>query len=341
MTAPSPASQPPRRILLTGASSGIGFEAARLLFQAGHALTLPCRDQATAAATVERLLAKRSSETPSVHAPVCDLADLASVARCAAELLERATPIDSLVLNAGLQEAGAPEPRRSAQGHELTIAVNHLAHQALCQRLLPLLDAGRSPRVVVTASEVHDPATAGGRVGLPAGLANLEGLRGGAGFPMVDGQSVFNAEKAYKDSKLCNLLFARELARRLCLRGTPMPVLAWSPGLVIPRDQGGFFRYSRRHNPWGQRFFALVARDLLRITATPEQAGSLLAALATDPKAEAGFHYGVNRLLGPGRLRFEPAEPSAEAGDDRLATVLWQVSADLVGLPAALTSAAI
>ena len=347
MTAPSPdnhppALQPPRRILLTGASSGIGFEAARLLFQAGHALTLPCRDQATAAATMERLQAKRSSETPGLHAPVCDLADLASVARCAAELLERATPIDSLVLNAGLQEAGAPEPRRSAQGHELTIAVNHLAHQALCQRLLPLLDAGRSPRVVVTASEVHDPATAGGRVGLPAGLANLAGLRGGAGFLMVDGQSVFNAEKAYKDSKLCNLLFARELAHRLRLRGTPMPVLAWSPGLVIPRDEeGGFFRYSRRHNPWGQRLFALVARDLLRITASPQQAGSLLAALATDSVADDGFCYGANRLLGPGRLRFEPAEPSAEARDDRLAAALWQVSADLVGLPAELTPAAI
>ena len=363
MTAQSPAFQPvalqpPRRILLTGASSGIGFEAARLLFQAGHALTLPCRDQATAVATVERLLATRTSETPSqpltsdcgatpvasteagasptLHAPICDLADLGSVARCAAELLERGTPIDTLVLNAGLQEAGAPEPRRSAQGHELTIAVNHLAHQALCQRLLPLLDAGRSPWVVVTASEVHDPLSAGGRVGLPAGLGNLEGLRGAAGFTMVDGQSAFNAEKAYKDSKLCNLLFARELARRLCLRSTPMPVLAWSPGLVIPREEGGFFRYSRRHNPWGQRLFALVARDLLRITATPERAGSLLAALASDSQAEAGFHYGINRLLGPGRLRFEPAEPSTEARDDQLASALWQVSADLVGLPVEL-----
>jgi len=365
MTAPSPACHPvaplsPRRILLTGASSGIGFEAARLLLQAGHALIVPCRDQATAATTVERLKAAMSSKTapsaqpltsdpsgapmtsagvgatPTLHAPVCDLADLASVERCAAELLNRGTPIDTLVLNAGLQEAGAPKPRRSAQGHELTIAVNHLAHQALSQRLLPLLDAGTSARVVITASEVHDPGTAGGRVGLPAGLGNLEGLSGGPGFAMVDGPSPYNAEKAYKDSKLCNLLFARELARRLCLRGTPMPVLAWSPGLVIPRDDGGFFRYSRRHNPWGQRLFALVARDLLRITATPEQAGSLLAALATDPDAAEGFHYGVNRLLGPGRLRFEPAVPSAEARDDRLATALWQVSADLVGLAAEL-----
>ena len=350
MTAQPPDTQP-RRILLTGASSGIGFEAARLLFRAGHALTLPCRDQATAAATVERLLAKRSSEiplqsffpessaagaSPTLHVPVCDLADLASVEHCAAELLSRGTPIDTLVLNAGLQEAGAPEPRRSAQDYELTIAVNHLAHQALSQRLLPLLDAGNSPRVVVTASEVHDPLSAGGRVGLPAGLGNLEGLRAGAGFAMVDGQSPFNAEKAYKDSKLCNLLFARELARRLRLRCTPFPVLAWSPGLVIPRIEGGFFRYSRRHNPWGQRIFALVARDLLRITASPEQAGSLLAALATDPEVEPGCSYGVNRLLGPGRLRFEPTEPSAEARDDQLATALWQVSADLVGLAAEL-----
>jgi len=335
---PQPSAPQPRRILLTGASSGIGFEAARLLLLGGHALTLPCRDQATAAATVERLTAACSSDnaSPTLHAPVCDLADLASVERCAASLLARATPIDTLVLNAGFQEAGAPEPRRSAQGHELTIAVNHLAHQALCQRLLPLLDAGRSPRVVVTASEVHDPGTAGGRVGLPAGLANLEGLRGGAGFLMLDGQSAFNAEKAYKDSKLCNVLFARELARRLRLRGTPMPVLAWSPGLVIPRDEGGFFRYSRRHNPWGQRLFALMARDLLRITASPQQAGSLLAALATEPVADDGFRYRANRVLGPGRLRFEPAEPSAEARDDQLANALWELGADLVGLGAEL-----
>jgi len=336
------APQPPRHILLTGASSGIGFEAARLLLQAGHALTLPCRNQATAAATIERLMAAQSSEiaSPSIHAPVCDLADLGSVEHCAADLLGRGKPIDALVLNAGLQEAGAPEPRRSAQDYELTIAVNHLAHQALSQRLLPLLDAGNSPRVVVTASEVHDPLSAGGRVGLPAGLSNLEGLRAGAGFAMVDGQSPFNAEKAYKDSKLCNLLFARELARRLRLRCTPLPVLGWSPGLVIPRKEGGFFRCSRRHNPWGQRLFALVARDLLRITATPGQAGSLLAALATDPEVEPGFSYGVNRLLGPGRLRFEPTEPSAEARDEQLANALWQVSADLVGLAAELPSPA-
>ena len=325
-----------RRLLVTGASSGIGHQAALLLRGAGHRLTLPCRDGATAQALLERLNGEAGPGPPAL-APVCDLADLASVECCAAELLEGGEPIDTLVLNAGLQYSGAPEPRRSAQGHELTIAVNHLGHQALALRLLSLLEAGRAPRVVVTGSEVHDPSSPGGRVGQPAGLGDLAGLRSVAGFSMVDGCSPFNAEKAYKDSKLCNLLFARELERRLRLRGTPMPVLAWSPGLVIPRGTGGFFRDSRLHNEWGQRLFALVARDLLRITATPAQAGTLLAELATGPAhGDSGFRYWSNRVVGPGRLRFELAEPSAEASNDSLAQALWTISAHLVGLPSEL-----
>jgi protochlorophyllide reductase len=335
------AALPRRRILLTGASSGIGFRAALELLRAGHELTLPCRDPATAEATAAHLLAEAGAG-PAPVTPVCDLADLASVETCAAWLLRRGEPIDALVLNAGLQYTGAAVPRTSVQGHELTIAVNHLGHQAMAQRLLPLLDQGQAPRVVVTASEVHDPATPGGRVGKPAGLGDLAGLRSGPGFAMVDGSSPFDAEKAYKDSKLCNLLFARELERRLRLRGTPMPVLAWSPGLVIPRGEGGFFRHSRRHNEWGQRLFALVARDLLRLTASPQRAGALLAQLAADPAhAAAGFSYRSNRVIGPGRLRFEEVDPSAEAQNDSQAQALWAISAELVGLPAELPPVAL
>lgn len=329
-----------RRLLITGASSGIGHQAALLLRRAGHRLILPCRDAATAEACLDRLEADAGNGPPAV-APLCNLADLTSVENCATELLRRGEPFDGLVLNAGLQYSGAPEPRRSAQGHELTVAVNHLGHQALALRLLPLLEAGQAPRVVVTSSEVHDPSRPGGRVGLPAGLGDLAGLRAsllaGAGSSMVDGCTPFNAEKAYKDSKLCNLLFARELERRLRRRGTPMPVLAWSPGLVIPRGSGGFFRTSRTTNEWGQRLFALVARDLLRVTATPQQAGALLAELAAGSgHGGEGFRYWSNRVVGPGRLRFEAAEPSAEACNDTLAEELWTVSAELVGLPAEL-----
>ncbi|MEO1001534.1 MAG: SDR family NAD(P)-dependent oxidoreductase [Cyanobacteria bacterium J06638_7] len=321
---------PSRRILITGASSGIGRQAALQLARAGHRLVLPCRDPLRAAATAELIATETGAMTAT---PVCDLADLESVARCADDLVSGGDPIDTLVLNAGLQDAGASEPQRSAQGYELTVAVNHLAHQLLAQRLLPLLEAAQAPRLVITASEVHDPTTAGGRVGARAGLGGLAGLRQGAGFTMVDGVSDFNGDKAYKDSKLCNLLCARELGRRLLERGLAWPVIAWSPGLVIPRESGGFFRSSRRHNEAGQRLFALVARDLLRLTEPPAGAGALLAGLASDPEhGAAGFRYWSNRVLGPGRRRFETVAPSAEARNDGLAAELWKISASLVGL---------
>ena len=317
----------PRHILITGASSGIGLAAAQLLARAGHRLTLPCRNPSRADALAAALTDAQA------NTPLCDLADLASVERLATALLLEGSPIDTLVLNAGLQYSGAREPRWSVQGFELTFAVNHLAHQFLLQRLLPLLLASPRPRVVITASEVHDPATPGGRVGPPAGLGNLEGLRQGAGAAMVDGRSPFHAEKAYKDSKLCNLLMARALVTQLSGLQRPLPVLAWSPGLVIPRGKAGFFRYSREHNPLGQALFALLARDLLRVCETPARAGGLLAGLAADPvEDQAGFSYRCNRVVAPGRLCFEPCHPSAEARDDQLADALWQLSASQVGL---------
>jgi protochlorophyllide reductase len=312
-----------RHILLTGGSSGIGFEAAALLLQAGHRLTLPCRDAPTAAVLRQRLGGR-------LNTPICDLGDLESISRCAEFLLAEGEPIDTLVLNAGLQYSGDVEPRWSAQGFELTIAVNHLGHQALLQQLLPLLLQGTAPRLVVTSSEVHDPTSAGGKVGLPAGLGDLAGLRQGPGALMLDGSGSFNAEKAYKDSKLCNLLMAREAERRLKEQGTLLPVLAWSPGLVIPRSKGGFFRYSRSHNPVAQAIFAMVARDLLRLTETPQRAGALLAGLADASELQtSGFQYWSNRVIGPGRLLYGASQPSADACCDTLARQLWDLSAQI------------
>ena len=322
-----------RHILLTGGNSGIGFEAAVVLCRAGHRLTLLCRDRLTAEAAGRRVAERAGAGTPPA-AEACDLADLDSVRACATALLARGTPIDTLVLNAGLQYAGASEPRRSAQGHELSFGVNHLGHFLLAHQLRPLLAAGQSPRLVVTASEVHDPATAGGKVGAPAGLGELAGLRPGQGATMVNGTARFNADKAYKDSKLCNVLFAREFARRLEAQGTPYPVIAWSPGLVIPpTSEGGFWRYSRQSNELGQRLFALAARSILRLTESVENAGALLAALAVDDAyAVNGFTYHRNRVTAPGRHVFEPTATSPEGQDPDLACRLWEASAALVGV---------
>ncbi|MCX5969753.1 MAG: hypothetical protein NTV57_19395 [Cyanobacteria bacterium] len=168
-------------------------------------------------------------------------------------------------------------------------------------------------------------------------MVDLVRLRQGPGAAMLDG-GPFNAEKAYKDSKLCNLLMARELARQLRQQGQFLPVLAWSPGLVIPRSSVGFFHYSPSQNPFGQALFALVAGDLLQLTGTPQRAGALLAGLATtSPPDPVGFQYSSNRVLGPGRLRFEAREPSVEARSDELAHELWTLTAQAAANPVADT----
>jgi protochlorophyllide reductase len=88
------------------------------------------------------------------------------------------------------------------------------------------------------------------------------------------------------------VLLQRLLSLLLRKQGQSLPVLAWSPGLVIPRNSGGCFRYSRSQNPFWQALFALVARDLLRLTETPQRAGALLAGLATTSQPDpVGFQY--------------------------------------------------
>ena len=303
-----------RRVLITGASSGIGLETAKMLVSRGDALTVVCRN-------AERADATRTALSDSVQTCIADLADLASVARAIEELCCDGTPFDVVVLNAGLQYAGHDSPRWSAQGIELTFAVNHLAHQLLAEGLKEHTRA-----LVITASEVHHPTTGGGRVGRPAGLGMLKGLRQGPGAPMVDGESPFDADKAYKDSKLCNLLMALQIHRQR----SEVPVVAWSPGLVIPRTSGGIFRNSRQANPLGQALFGFVARDVLRLTESVERAGGLLVQLINEQLHQPGFSYWSNDLLGPGRHQFKPTEPSEEANDSDKATMLWTLSNDLI-----------
>ena len=116
----------------------------------GHALTIVCRNQARADHTLRAL-------SGAAQILICDLADLDAVQATTAQLLEQGVPLDALVLTAGLQYTGERQPRWSVQGIELTFAVNQLAHQVMATALLPLLRAASRPRVVITASEVHNP----------------------------------------------------------------------------------------------------------------------------------------------------------------------------------------
>ena len=320
----------PQRILITGGSSGIGLEACKRFMQRGHHLTLLCRTQERCRETIDTLSAGKQGQS-AIEGVAINLEDLHSVESGCNIILQKNESIDTIILNAGIQNVGIKKPQFTKHGVEQTFCINHLSHQLIAMRLLPLLLKSNRPRLVITSSEVHNPISGGGRVGQPATLGTLKGLRQQARIAMVDGQSIFDADKAYKDSKLCNILMARHIANQLQQRGEEIPVLAWSPGLVIPTGSGGFFRTSRQQNPIGLALFTFVARDFLRLTETLQIAGGLLAELAEGANYEQkGFRYISNQLIRPGRHVFNEIETSHEGQNEPLGQELWALSEDLI-----------
>ena len=320
-------------VFITGGSSGIGYQAVLRLISIGHNIILPCKNILRANEVLTNILNQLPcdlSKKGKIYTPVMDLSNLNSIDSLCFEVKKRRLNIDILILNAGLQYTGSKTPMRSTQGFELTFAVNHLSHFYLTQKLLPFINRSSDSKIIITSSEVHNPSSSGGRVGAKACLGNLTGLACGAGFEMIDGKQ-FNADKAYKDSKLCNILFAKELSNRLGKNSLKIPILAWAPGLVISRDSQGFFRYSRKYNQLGQILFSFLARDLLRITTSNEQAGKHLCDLVCSYKYnKLGFNYYSNKLLSPGKFIFEKTNISEEAQREGLSNRLWDLSESLI-----------
>ena len=323
----------PLTVMITGGSSGIGFQAVLKLISLGHNIILPCKNIHRA----NQVLTNIFNQTPvelskkgEIYTPIMDLSDLKSIDSLCSELKIKRVGIDVLILNAGLQYTGSKTPRRSTQGIELTFAVNHLSHFYLTQKILPFIDIRNDPKIIITSSEVHNPNSGGGKVGAKASLGKLKGLESSAGFEMIDGNK-FNADKAYKDSKLCNILFARKLSEYLISKELSIPVIAWAPGLVISRDNQGFFRYSRKYNQLGQILFAFLARDILKITTSNKKAGLLLSNLACLSKYnKPGFNYYSNKIISSGKFIFEETEISNDAQRGDLSDNLWELSKSLI-----------
>ncbi|WP_413440143.1 SDR family NAD(P)-dependent oxidoreductase [Synechococcus sp. MIT S1220] len=319
-----------KTILITGASSGIGLQSACSLGRLGHHLILTCRSEQRAHQT-NLALTQAGIDGRKLRILVMDQADLTSVDRCCMTIMNSDDVISHIILNTGMQYAGLKKPLFSNQGYELTFAVNHLSHQLILMRLMSLWTKDHDLRVIITASDVHNPSSGGGRVGRAAGLGTMQGLRTTDSEPMVDGTTPFDPDKAYKDSKLCNVLLAKQLSTRLKTINPRIPVIAWSPGLVIPRSGEGFFRTSRQQNPLGMMLFAFFARDLLRVTESLKTAGQLLVDLTLDDKYNcAGFRYYSNQLVRPGLHQFEEISPSDEALDDSKARDLWDLCENLI-----------
>ncbi len=323
-----------RRILLTGGTSGIGYNSTISLIKDGHEVIILSRSQKRS----DEILLKLKKEISNKYFiegkckfVQCDLSDLYSIEDSCDKILNKYKYIDTLVLNAGLQYTGSKDSRLSNQKIEITFAVNHLSHQFICQKLFGLLLKSNKPRIVITSSEVHNPLSSGGRIGKPAGLGNLRGLDISKEIVMLDGISEFNSDKAYKDSKLCNILFGKELAKKIIERDCYMPVICWAPGLIIPKTNQGFFRYSRKNNELGQRIFAFLARDVFQISESVERAGQILSMLSTSSNYQHnGFSYYANSLIRPGKMRFAQGVISKEASDKKKASMLWVKSNNLI-----------
>lgn len=265
-------------VVLTGATRGIGEAAAVALGAQGVDLALVGRDPARVGAVAARA---RTAGAGTVSEYSADLTLMAEVRRLAAELQESHPRIDVLANNAGAVFASREE---TSEGLERTFALNHLAPFLLTGLLRQELDGGR---VVTTASDAHK-----------SGRLDLDDLQSAHGY---------SAMRVYGTSKLCNIMFTRELARR----APELHANCFHPGVV----RTGF----GKNDAGIMRLLVTIAGPLLRSPATGARS---LVWLATDPAAATldGEYVRDEKVLAP----------SAQARDDTLAAGLWEKSEELV-----------
>ena len=274
--------------MITGATSGIGQEAARQLALGGAEVLLVGRDQAKAAATADLIAGQTGGKPPDYL--LADLSSLADVRALATETKDRYGHLDVLINNAG---ATFLRRRESIDGYEMTFAVNHLAPFLLTNLLLPLLHQSADGRVIAVASDAHEGAI--------------------IDFNDLQSEQAYAIMEAYGRSKLANIMFTYELARRLA--GTNVTANALHPGFVstgigtnnVPVWAGKVFR----------RLTGLIARDVGQGAETV-----VYLATASELRGQSGEYY-VD----------EAAVSSSPASYDEAAQrQLWQASEEMTGL---------
>lgn len=281
-----------RIAIVTGASSGIGLETARMLAQKGAEVVLACRSLKKGEAALEKI--RPEKPTAKLSVAELDLSDLDSVEHFAQEFRASHGRLDLLLNNAGVM---VPPFGRTRQGFELQLGTNHLGHFALTGRLLPLLRATPGARVVVVSSTMQKI----GRIDFTD--LNYE-------------RRPYRGWFAYGQSKLANMLFARELGRRLAAAGIDVRVTAAHPGWAATDLQ--------RTSPFMRFWGSMLAM-------TPAEGALPTLRAATDPQAQAGSFFGPK---GPFELRGAPALARVpwRAQDDRVAQRLFDLSQELTGV---------
>lgn len=273
-------------ILITGATDGIGKAAATALARRGARLTIVGRDREKTARVLAELQA--ASGNPDLDLLICDLSRMADVRRAAEAFKAKHDRLDVLINNAG---ATFKKPVKGPDGFELTFALNHLAYFQLTTSLLPLIRSTPNARVVSTSSAMQ----ARGRLDLARVATSLDGSGPGA----------------YATSKLANVLFTKELQRRLA--DTSATANCFEPGMV--RTQFGGFGSDQGF------LLNLVYAIAKPFSISPAQGADSLLWLATSPEAAA--------LKGEYVSKRRPVRPQKQALDVQLAAQLWTSSEQL------------
>jgi retinol dehydrogenase 14 len=277
-----------KTILITGATNGIGLEAAVELARSGARIVMVGRDPGRTAAALAEVKARSGSG--EVSSLLCDFSSQAAIRALAGEVLSRLDRLDVLVNNAGAVNKAR---RLTVDGIETTFAVNHLGYFLFTNLLLDLLKRSAPARVVTVASIGHRRGT--------LDFADLGFERGG-----------YAIMRAYTRSKLANVLFANELARRLA--GTGVTSNSLHPGSVATNIWSGA-------PLWAKPLIAILYRPFF---ISVKEGGATIVQLAAAPELE-----GVTGAYFEKRVAVAPA---SLAQDEALAKRLWEVSAEMVGL---------
>jgi NAD(P)-dependent dehydrogenase (short-subunit alcohol dehydrogenase family) len=300
-------SQAGKRILITGANSGIGYYAALTLARKGAHVILACRDRRKGEAALARL----ATEAPGTgtELAILDLASLASVRDFTARELDGGQPIDVLINNAGVM--APPKRRQTVDGFELQFGTNVLGHFALIGLLLPALQqaaqSSEAPRIVTIASIAHK--------------------RGRLNFDDLQYRQNYGPMKSYQQSKLANLMLALEMDRRLRVAGSRILSVAAHPGVA----NTNLFQTGERSAV--EKTARKVMGHLIGAFLNTEAEGALPSLYAaTFSEVTGGSYYGPQGFQEMYGDEIAPATIAAQAKDGAAAGRLWRVCEELSGV---------
>lgn len=283
--------------VVTGANSGLGLESSRALALKGATVVMGCRDPQRAQGAADEL--KKAVPTAKLELETLDLASLKSIEAFAARLATAHPVIDGLINNAGVM---ALPQGKTADGFEMQLGTNHFGHFALTMRLLPSLEKAKAPRVVTVSSNMHKG--------------------GDLRFDDLMLEKSYSSWGAYGNSKLANLLFAYELARKLQAAGKKTLSLAAHPGYASTSLQG-------KTGSKIQTFLMDIGNAILAQPAAMGALPQLYAATASD--VQSGQYFGpagFMEMKGPPRR----VDSNDRSKDTAAAAELWKVSEKLTGL---------